>query len=237
MHRPSRLHRVRHCLFAIVCAGSVGAAAEVQPETPAKPDSADSAQSATSLLAETLEPLRTFTAQFRQETRGATGGLKDSGTGELWLSHPDRFRIEIRGDYPETIVSDGADWWVYESDLMQAVVRDLAEYADQIPVLVLTSRPELLYERYSIDYYDVEQDRRAFVLTPRASGQMYASISMVFAGETPHALEVRSQVGETTRIEFTQASVNETLPPRAFVFDPPADADVVDERARVPDAD
>lgn len=186
------------------------------------------------LLAETLAPLQTLNARFLQETRSSAGDTSDTSRGQLWLSRPDSFRIEIEGDYPESIVSDGESWWVYESDLMQVVVRDLAEYADQIPVLVLTSRPELLFERYDIDYYDADEGRRTFVLTPRDGGQMYASISMEFESAEPRALEVRSQVGETTRIRFASVEVNPKFADGTFTFDAPAGVDVIDERGNPP---
>ena len=187
-------------------------------------------------LAEAMAPLHTFTAGFRQETRDGSGVLAEASAGRFRLERPSRFRIDFEGEYPGAIVSDGRTWWVYESELLQVVVRDLASYADQIPVMVLTTQPEQLYAQYEIDWFDSEVDEKTFVLTPKDQRALYATVTIVLSQGKPQLLEVRSQVGDSTRISFDDAEINATLSTDTFVFDIPEGVDVIDERVAEADA-
>ena len=153
--------------------------------------------------------------------------------GKLWLARPRQFRIEVTGDFPEVNVSDGVTWWVFEADLQQAIVRDLAENASKIPVLVLTEQTEATLARYNVDYFD-DEDGRAFVLAPKAQDALYASISLRFRAGTPESVQVRSAIGESTVVRFTGSTVNQPLDPGRFGFEVPEGTDVIDERT--PDA-
>lgn len=212
MRHPNSVRSLRACVVLLAMLAA-----------PAFADGAD-------LLAKALAPMQTFAANFLQETRDASGAVVEASEGTLSLERPARFRIEL-GSEAGAIVSDGITWWVYESDLLQVVVRDLATYADQIPVLVLTSRPERLYEQYQIDWFVGERGERTFVLSPKAADALFASITIALMDGEPAALEVRSQVGETTRIVFSEASLNGVLAKSTFELVIPDGVDVIDERA------
>ena len=63
------------------------------------------------------EELRTLQASFEQQVISTDGAVQDKSSGEVWLMRPGLFRWEYGGDFPEKVIADGANIWIYDEVL------------------------------------------------------------------------------------------------------------------------
>ena len=80
----------------------------------------------------TVNPL---TADFSQVVRNRDGQIVDRASGRLSLSRPNRFRWDYQKPYLQTIVADGKQLWLYDSDLEQVTVRALEQGLGSTPAM------------------------------------------------------------------------------------------------------
>ena len=84
-----------------------------------------------------LATVNTLSADFSQVVRNRDGQIVDRASGKLSLSRPDRFRWDYQKPYLQTIVADGKQLWLYDSDLEQVTVRALEQGLGSTPAMLL----------------------------------------------------------------------------------------------------
>jgi outer membrane lipoprotein carrier protein len=67
--------------------------------------------------------LKGLDGQFSQQVFDANGKRKESSNGRVAMSAPRLFRWEYVKPYPQLIVADGKNVWVYDPDLQQVTKR------------------------------------------------------------------------------------------------------------------
>ena len=107
------------------CAPGLLAAAQLAPER------------AREVVAGFVESTSSYHANFTQTLVGADGTSADRETGELWLKRPGQFRWEYREPWERQIVADGAQVWMYDSELDQVTVQPSGEALQQSPAALL----------------------------------------------------------------------------------------------------
>jgi outer membrane lipoprotein carrier protein len=85
-----------------------------------------------------LATVNTLSADFSQVVRNRDGQIVDRASGKLSLSRPDRFRWDYQKPYLQTIVADGKQLWLYDSDLEQVTVRALEQGLGSTPAMLLS---------------------------------------------------------------------------------------------------
>src|SRR5690606_27744491 len=85
------------------------------------------------------------------------------------LSAPRMFRWEYEQPFPQLIVADGNDVWVYDPDLEQVTVRPQGREEQQSPLAVLID-PEQLERQFLVASAGSEGGLEWVELTPRAGG-------------------------------------------------------------------
>ena len=58
----------------------------------------------------------------------ATAALQDGSAGQVWLRRPQLFRWEYGGDFPEVVVADGKNIWIYDEMLEQVTVKNQSSH-------------------------------------------------------------------------------------------------------------
>lgn len=167
---------------------------------------------------------RTLSSQFVQTS--TVRGKKQTSSGQLAISRPDRFRWEYQRPEPQLIVGDGTQLWVYDPDLNQVSVRNQQQSLGESPAALLAGSAAV-----SRFYSLADQGKRDGLdwleATPRNGGQSYSAIRMGFAGNELKVMELTDFSGQTTRIEFSGWKKNQTINAAHFTFVPPAGADVL----------
>jgi outer membrane lipoprotein carrier protein len=197
----------------------------------ASPVRAQAATDAVARIDAYLVSFRTLSADFAQTVRNHDGQLIEQASGTLALSRPDRFRWDYREPYRQTIVADGERLWLYDSDLEQVTVRELASGLGSTPAMLLSGsgRVSDAFESAGIER---KGDWSWCRLKPREAASDFELVSLALdaRGELA-AMELRDKLGQLTVIEFTAVRRDPPLDASLFRFTPPPGADVIGRAA------
>ncbi|AGF49220.1 LolA family protein [Candidatus Kinetoplastidibacterium galati] len=72
-----------------------------------------------------LKDVKSFSCEFRQSISDPEGAIKSSNNGFLRFKKPGKFRWEIVSNSRQLVVSDGKKIYQYDSDLGQAIARNI----------------------------------------------------------------------------------------------------------------
>jgi outer membrane lipoprotein carrier protein len=174
-----------------------------------------------------LATVSTLSADFSQVVRNRDGQIVDRASGKLSLSRPDRFRWDYQKPYLQTIVADGKQLWLYDSDLEQVTVRALEQGLGSTPAMLLSGSGKV-GDAFASAAVQPQGDWTWYRLAPKQQGSDFEQVSLAFdrKGELA-AMELRDKLGQTTVIEFGSLKRNVALDQRLFRFEPPPGADVI----------
>jgi outer membrane lipoprotein carrier protein len=168
-----------------------------------------------------------FSAKFSEEI-ATVGAPKRKRQGTVSFRKPGRMRWEFEAPEVQTIVSDGDTLYSYDPDLNQVVETPLKQ------ALKSSSATSFL-----LGIGNINRDFKAAFATPaRPSGLVDLILDAkaggykIEVGLDPKTynlfvLTLTDQLGDTTRIDFSDVHDNVELPDSIFAFKAPAGADVV----------
>lgn len=173
-------------------------------------------------------------ANFRQVQVDEAGREVQSAAGIFLLDRPDRFRWEYVEPYRQVIVSDGGKFRFYDVDLAQVTVRDVDDSLRATPAQLLAGGAGL-EESFAVQTMPTGDDGLQRVrMIPRADDSDFREIRITLEGDRPVRLELDDQLGQTTRIDFSDIRVNLGIEDDRFHLDLPEGVDVVDAGAAQP---
>ncbi|TBR23440.1 outer membrane lipoprotein carrier protein LolA [bacterium] len=181
--------------------------------------------------------LVSLSARFEQSMTMKETGVASRVEGTLAYKKPDRLRIEHSRPEPQVVVADGKDIWIHRVERKQVVQASLADWKKADPaignLMEFGSYAKLLRT------YDVALDtgaaRAALVLTPKTSSAPAPgappardlTLRLVLSPDSLFPESTELVVGSlNVRTAFADTAFNPVLDDKAFVFTPPADADV-----------
>ena len=177
-------------------------------------------------LAERLEAVQVLQADFTQTVIGPRYEVMQNAAGRLTVARPNRFKWVMRAPYPQVIVTAGDALYVYDPDLEQVNVMDLAEALDGTPALVLAGTLDDIRANFEV-YRLPDEDLDRFLLTPLSQSSLYAELRMGFAGERLVDMEIRDSLGQRTEVKLTSVTLNVPIDASEFEFQIPEGADVI----------
>lgn len=172
-----------------------------------------------------LDQVHSLRADFQQSVYDEDARPLDDSSGKVYIARPGRFRWDYTEPYPQEIVGDGEQVWIYDSELEQVTVRPLGDALGDTPVMLLSSDEpvEHSFEVRAVegpDGYDWAE------LTPLAEQVSFKRIRLGFDGEILRIMELDDAFGQLTRLRFARVERNPDLDPALFRFTPPEGADV-----------
>lgn len=215
------LHCLRHWLVVglILLSASFSARGEAL-------DPAD----AVSTLIEKLNHIKTLHADFRQWVNDARQNALQDVTGTMWVSRPGMFRWDTDDPFPQRIVVNDDKVWVYDIDLEQVTERSMGAEVGNTPALLLTGDPAQLTEHFLISAYRYpENGEYRFELIPRGEDAMFELLRVHFREGVLVDMFLRDSLGQTTKIDFTNAELNQPVDTDIFTFSAPKDVDWVSD--------
>ena len=177
-------------------------------------------------LGDLLAQYHHFEAEFSQISYDAEGQLVEATNGRLWLSNPDRFRIESTEPSNQWLISDGEKLWNYDIDLEQVIISKLDK--SNIPVLLLAKSQDEIEKAYETAYFD-DEDARVYVLAPKDPDALFSTLNLTFSGKELRELMVLDGMGQSTLIVFSKIKVQREMGKDIFVLDIPEGVDVIQE--------
>jgi len=174
-------------------------------------------------LKKLLSSYTTYQANFLQSTRGENGGPEQKSNGRVMLQRPGKFRWETQQPMQQLIVANGKILWIYDHDLEQVTEQQLQSRVGTDPAALLTGDVSGLVKQFSIS----GDGAKNFVLVPRDSNDIFEKIRMQFEKGQLVKLQIKNNLGQTTRFIFTNIRLNQSFDPSIFEFIPPAGVDVL----------
>jgi outer membrane lipoprotein carrier protein len=170
---------------------------------------------------------KSFTAKFNEEL-ATVGAPKRQRQGTVSFRKPGRMRWEFGTPEKQTIISDGETLYSYDPDLNQVVETPLKQ------ALKSSSATSFL-----LGIGNINRDfKAAFANPPAPNGLVNLILDAkkggykIEVGLDPKTynlttLTLTDQLGDVTRIDFTDIRDNVELPDSTFAFNAPASADIV----------
>ena len=184
---------------------------------------AGSARDRLQSFAKGLDSLR---GSFVQEVRDADNRVTDTQSGTIALKAPRLFRCEYAKPFPQLIVADGDDVWIFDEDLNQVTVRSQSQEEAHSPLTVLVDLGGLDRE-YKVNESGEKDGMAWLTLTPKGKDASFKQIEIGFVADGPARMVVADQIGQRNEWRFAKWERNAKLDAKLFKFTPPKGADVI----------
>lgn len=177
--------------------------------------------------------LETLQARFEQQVISNDGSVQAGSSGTVWLSRPHLFRWEYGGDFPELVVADGRNIWIYDEMLEQVTVRDQSQLAVNSPLMLLTD-PSQLDEQFEVRELGDTGELDLLELRARDQESEFERILLGLKDDRLEMMVMEDAFGLRTELQFVAIQRNPGLAPELFIFEPPESADIIGDPRRNP---
>ncbi len=195
--------------------------------------SADGALSARAELERFASELKNFQADFTQTVISQDGRIQDRTEGQVWLQTPDKLRWVYGGEFPELIVADGHNIWIYDESLEQVTVKPQSEDSADSPLMLLTDVSHL-DEQFKVTEAGDVDDVLLLELRSLDPEAEFERLLLGLDGNGVRMMTMEDAFGQRTEIQFTNTSKNTAVDEQLFSFEPPEGTDLVG-RAVIPE--
>ena len=172
--------------------------------------------------------LNTLTARFSQRLVGNEGDVQERSEGQVWLSKPDLIRWEYGGDFPQLVVADGRNIWIYDEVLEQVTVKPQSDYAADSPLSLLTDIGRLDAQFEVREAGDLD-GMLLLELRPIAKESEFDRVLLGLEDGALRLMIMEDAFGQRTEIRFSDVVRNQPLDKALFTFSPPEGTDVIGE--------
>lgn len=200
---------------------------------------------AKSVLMAKLAKLDHFSANFDQEVLSESGELLEKSTGKLAISKPNLANWHTIEPDELAIVSDGQDVWFYNPWIEQVSVYSLSAAIAKTPILLLTSKDEILWQQYTvtkgnvtkgnITKESVTKNSESFVISAKDVNSQIKSLTLIFDSSKENGklkqfsfLDATGQLSHIKLSDFDDQNIPEAS---LFNFVVPEDVQIDDQRA------
>jgi len=170
--------------------------------------------------------LEGFQAEFTQTVKSQDGSIQDETLGQVWLRSPDKLRWVYTGEFPEIIVADGKNIWIYDESLEQVTVKPQSDQANDSPLMILADVSQLDKQFMVTELGDFE-DMSLLELKSLDSESEFERILLGLVPGGIRMMAMEDAFGQRTEIHFENVVINPPANPDLFKFTPPEGTDVV----------
>ena len=167
-----------------------------------------------------------FQADFTQTVKSQDGRVQDRTQGKVWLQNPDKLRWVYSGEFPEIIVADGNNVWIYDESLQQVTAKPQSDQAADSPLMILNDVSQL-DEQFQVTELGDYKDMLLLELKSLDSESEFERILLGMDSNGIRMMAMEDAFGQRTEINFENILINPPEEPELFQFTPPEGADVV----------
>jgi outer membrane lipoprotein carrier protein len=185
---------------------------------------------------ESIDPLKTFLSDFKtlqanfvQTLINENGEELERTEGILYLQQPGKLHWEYKTPYAQKVISNGDVLWVFDEDLEQLTIREMGDAIDQTPAGIILGKNDIAEHFIQVNMGVIES-YDWIELTPKNLEAQYKNIRLGFEGSRLGMMIIVDNLGQTTRIDFSDVKKNTELSSALFEFEIPDNVDVIDER-------
>ena len=217
MHREQRI--IRRLLIPL--AGLLLAASSVAATSQVRVDDAGER-----LVAGFVENVETLQGRFEQALIDAGGEVVERSSGTLEIARPGRFRWTYFEPYEQQLVADGLNIWSYDVDLAQVTVKPQAKALANTPALLLGGDGQAL-SQFRFDGATLENGTTWVRMIPVDTSSGFERMELGFLDGQLTRMAFFDNLEQTTLVALYDVVTNEPIDAARFVFEVPADADLV----------
>jgi len=193
------------------------------------PVNAEENSSPANVLDSFLDGLQTYSAAFEQEIYDDTGKLLEKSDGVFYMRRPGMFHWAYYDPYSQMLISDGVNLWIYDEDLDQVIIKNIANQIGNSPAAILGGNVNI-NDFYVVIRLDSDDDLDWLELTPRDIDSEYKTIQLGFKDNQLLKMVLLDNLGQKNVITFLDTKRNPSLNLELFTFEPPQGVDVIDNR-------
>ena len=186
------------------------------------------AASAREQLVAFTHDMNTLSAGFEQRVIGSDGEVQDESAGKVWLSQPHFFRWEYGGQYPEVVVADGLQIWIYDEVLEQVTIKPQSDLSADSPLSLLTDISKL-DEQFEVREAGDLDGMMLLELRAVREGSEFDRVLLGLQEDQLRFMAMEDAFGLRTEIRFSNVQRNPKLDSSLFVFSPPDGVDIIGE--------
>ena len=186
------------------------------------------ADAASARLSDLLGKAETLSGRFSQLTLDASGTHLQEATGQMELKRPGLFRWHTDAPLEQLLVSNGQQVWLYDPDLEQVTIQQLDQRLTHTPALLLSGDVSKISDNFEISHKE-GGSVVDFILKPKAKDSLFDNLRLSFRNGVINDMQLIDGSGQRTNILFLSVKMNQPLDAAQFSFQPPADADVIEE--------
>jgi outer membrane lipoprotein carrier protein len=187
---------------------------------------ADNSGPARSELENFASGLDRFQAEFTQTVKSQDGRVQAQTNGKVWLQRPDKLRWVYTGEFPETIVADGNNIWMYDESLEQVTVKPQSDQAADSPLMILVDTSRIDQQFQVTELGDFE-GMLLLELKSLDSESEFERILLGLDSSGVRMMAMEDAFGQRTEIRFEKILKNPPEDPQLFIFTPADGVDVV----------
>lgn len=173
-----------------------------------------------------LEATDTISAGFQQVLLDENGNVLAESEGTMSIKRPGRFRWHYSTPDELLVLGDGKNIWSYDVELENVTVVSQSEALAANPASLLAGRG-VAADAFSVARYWESETTNWVELVPREQQRDFRSIRLGFQDEALMLMELHDQLGQITRIVFSDVTQNSPVDDELFVFTVPAGVDVI----------
>ncbi|GAA5523586.1 outer-membrane lipoprotein carrier protein [Microbulbifer aestuariivivens] len=178
---------------------------------------------ATDDLSGLLQPLGSISGAFQQSLTDERGEVLQNSSGTFSVQRPGKLRWETGEPFPQLLVTNNRELWLYDPDLEQVTIRPVDDRLKETPALLLGGKVEEIRSSF-----EVSSKNGSYHLKPRRADAPFKAMEIRFTERgLPAAMTVRDGMGQTTSIQFSKVQANPKLSDLLFNFKPPAGTDII----------
>ena len=174
-----------------------------------------------------LQETRQGQVTFEQQTlKGEADGAGEVSHGVFMFSRPGKFRWEYRSPYPQTLVADGHDLWIWDPDLQQVTRKPLDQSLGATPAALLAGSNGLDKD-FRLEDDGTREGLEWVNAIPRTEASGFSMVKLGFDGRWLARMELRDNFGHHLMIRFGGFNGEPKFTADTFHFVPPPGADVI----------
>ena len=170
--------------------------------------------------------LESFQAEFKQTVKSQDGRIQDQTGGNIWLESPNKLRWVYTGEFPEVIVADGKNIWIYDESLDQVTVKPQSDRSTNSPLMILTDVSQL-DEQFTVTELGDFEGMLLLELKSLDSESEFERILLGMTADGIRMMAMEDAFGLRTEVHFENIVMNPSIDSDFFLFEPPEGTDVV----------
>lgn len=178
-------------------------------------------------LDEFFTQINTMQSAFTQQVIDDKGALRQSSSGNVYLSRPGKFRWEYAAPDKHEIVADGKNVWIYDVELDQVTVKPMTQALSAAPIGMLTQK-QSVDKQFNVQEMEADGSKLEwFRLTPKKKDSDFTTMDLGVSTTGVEEMILGDKFGQQTYIKFEGLRTDIDIDSSRFSFTPPKGADVI----------